>query len=141
MKDMYPRVGVGAFILNDKNHLLLILRNNPPEAGYWSIPGGKVEFMEKLEDAIIREIREEIGLNIKLEKLLCVTDHIVLSDNAHWVSPTFLVFEERGRATNREPHAIRQVQWFPLTELPPLLTLTTSAAVSAYFGQYSKERT
>ena len=38
----YIGVGCGAFILNEKNELLLQQRNKEPEKGYWSIPGGKL---------------------------------------------------------------------------------------------------
>lgn len=43
---MNPRVGVGAFIIDENEKLLLILRNTNPERMHWSIPGGKVEWME-----------------------------------------------------------------------------------------------
>lgn len=39
----YIGVGCGAFIVNEKNELLLQLRNKAPEKEYWSIPGGRVE--------------------------------------------------------------------------------------------------
>lgn len=74
---MNPRVGVGAFIIDENEKLLLILRNTNPERMHWSIPGGKVEWMETVEDTVVREIKEETNLDIKLESLLCVTDHII----------------------------------------------------------------
>ncbi|MFS0520052.1 NUDIX domain-containing protein [Nostoc sp. UIC 10607] len=136
MQEKYPRVGVGGFIIDSENNILLQLRNKPPEAGYWSIPGGKVEFMEKLEDAITRELKEELGINVRIEDMLCVTNHIVPTDNAHWVAPTFLVEIIRGEIRNLEPDAIRQVQWFPLNNLPDNLTITTCSAIEAYFKKF-----
>jgi len=134
-----PRVGVGAFILNEQTSLLLVLRNKQPEAKHWSIPGGKVEFKEKLESAIVREIKEEVGLDIKVKKLLCVTDHIspdISSDcSYHWVCPTFLVEVTGGVAKNLEPNAICQIGWFPLDRLPDKLTITTYSAIAAYQGK------
>lgn len=38
-----PRIGVGAVIRNEKNEILLVLRNRDPEKDNWSIPGGKVK--------------------------------------------------------------------------------------------------
>lgn len=132
----YPRVGVGAVVLDEQDRIVLQLRNKPPEVDHWSIPGGKVEFMEKLEDAIIRELKEELGIDVIVEDLLRVTDHIVPEENAHWVSPAFLVRVVKGQAENMEPDATRQVKWFPLTELPEKLTITTRSAVDAYFSKY-----
>jgi len=132
----YPRVGVGAVVLDEKNRILLQLRNKPPEEGHWSIPGGRVEFMEKLEDAIVRELKEELGIDVIVEDMLRVTDHIVPADNAHWVSPAFLVRVVGGQAENLEPEATRRVEWFPLDALPDKLTITTRSAVEAYFKKY-----
>lgn len=133
----YPRVGVGAVVLDENNRILLQLRNNPPEVDHWSIPGGRVEFMEKLQDAIVREIKEELGIDTVVEDMLCVTDHIVPADNAHWVSPAFLVRVVKGQAQNLEPHATKKLEWFPLNNLPEKLTVTTRSAVNAYFKKYS----
>jgi ADP-ribose pyrophosphatase len=134
----YPKVGVGAVLLDEDNRILLQLRNKPPEADHWSIPGGRVEFMEKLQAAIVREIKEELGIDAVVEDMLCVTDHIVPADNAHWVSPAFLVRTIAGQAENLEPHATKKVEWFPLTNLPEKLTVTTRSAVDAYFTKYGK---
>lgn len=126
-----PRVGVGAVILNPQGEILLVLRNRPPESGHWSIPGGKVEWMETLEDTIVREVAEEVGLEVRMERLLCVTNHLVPADQAHWVAPTYQCAVVGGQAVNREPGAIRDLGWFPLDRLPGPLTLTTRAALEA----------
>ncbi|BCT30228.1 NUDIX domain-containing protein [Bacillus velezensis] len=83
-KTEHPRVGVGAFILNEEQELLLVLRKKDPEANHWSIPGGKVEWMEKAEDTVIREIKEEVGVTIQVDSLLCVTNHILHDEETHW---------------------------------------------------------
>ena len=52
-------------LVNEKNEVLISLRKNKKEYnGYWEYPGGKVEEDETLEQAIIREIKEEINLEI-----------------------------------------------------------------------------
>ena len=45
----YPKVGVGAIVLDMEQRVLLQLRNKPPEVDHWSIPGGRVEFMERVQ--------------------------------------------------------------------------------------------
>jgi ADP-ribose pyrophosphatase YjhB (NUDIX family) len=55
---------VGVVVLDDAGRLLLIKRGHPPSAGRWSIPGGRVEEGETLEQAAVREAREETGLDV-----------------------------------------------------------------------------
>jgi ADP-ribose pyrophosphatase YjhB (NUDIX family) len=107
------------------------MRRRPPEADCWSIPGGKVEYMERLEDAVVREIEEEVGLHISDLDLLCVTDYMVPEEEAHWVCPTYLARTVNGEPRNNEPEKLGQVAWYPLCDLPHPLTLTTEAALHA----------
>lgn len=73
----YIGVGVGAVIKNSSGEILLLLRNKEPEKGCWSIPGGKVEMFETLEEAIKREVKEEVNVDIEITKLITVTNHII----------------------------------------------------------------
>ena len=57
-----PELCVGAIAVDDER-LLLIRRGTPPEAGYWSLPGGRVEHGETMAQAVIRELAEECGLD------------------------------------------------------------------------------
>ena len=127
-----PRVGVGALILDDSKRVLLMLRKKPPEANNWSIAGGRVEFMESIETAITREVKEELGVDVEVLELLCVTNHILPEENAHWVAPAFLVRITNGEITNREPCATQQIQFFSLDSVPPNLTITARNALRAY---------
>lgn len=67
-------VGVAGVIWNGTGQVLLIRRRNPPRAGQWSLPGGKVERGETLEAAVRREIREETGLEVDLLGLAGVAE-------------------------------------------------------------------
>jgi len=83
-----PKVGVGVMILNKQGQVLLGKRHDNAEKagsdlhgeGTWTMPGGKLDFHETLIDGAIREVAEEIGVNIPKEKLgvLCVQDDMVI---------------------------------------------------------------
>ena len=131
----YIGVGCGAFIINENGQLLLQKRNKEPEKGYWSIPGGKLEWMETFEDAVKREVKEECDVEIKVEKLLGICDHIVKNDNQHWVSPSFLCTITEGIPKIMEPTKHTDMKWFDLDRLPENLTITTQDAINAYRKQ------
>lgn len=130
-----PRVGVGVLILNDAQEVLLTLRRRPPEAGLWSIAGGKVEFMETLQETAVREAKEETGLDVELTHLLCVSDHLIPAEGQHWVSPAYLARIVGGRLANLEPDKTEAVRFFSLDALPEHLTLTARNALAALRGR------
>lgn len=61
----------GAILENDRGEILLVKRKVDPNKGYWDVAGGFVDFEENLEESIERELREELGTNIKGLKYLC----------------------------------------------------------------------
>jgi len=70
-----PVVGVGAVVVKD-DQLVLIKRGKAPRKGEWSLPGGGVELTETTRDAVLREIREETGLEVTLAGVIDVVDFI-----------------------------------------------------------------
>ncbi|MDD2325831.1 MAG: NUDIX domain-containing protein [Alphaproteobacteria bacterium] len=130
----YIGVGCGAFIV-DSGRLLLGQRVKEPEAGFWSIPGGKVDFGETFELAACREILEETGLIIQIDRLLALTDHIVPDEGMHWVTPSFLAHVTGGVMQNLEPDKCTALEWFAFDALPDKLTIPTLKALAAYLGR------
>lgn len=133
----YIGVGVGAVILRD-NKILLLLRNKAPEAGCWTIPGGKVEFGETVEAAILREVQEEVGTEAKIIAPLGVTNHILKEEGTHYVSPRFLV-SIIGEPKNMEPMSHSEMKWFSIDALPENVTMTTQKALSAFLTWHNEK--
>ena len=82
MKRLYPDqpfVGIGAIIICD-GKILLEKRKNDPGKGKWSVPGGLVELGENIEQTVLREVREETGLEVEKP------EHIDVVDNVDFVS-------------------------------------------------------
>jgi 8-oxo-dGTP diphosphatase len=126
-----PRLGVGAFIRDESGRLLLVQRRREPEAGHWGLPGGKVDFGETVEAAVVREIEEELGVALRLDGLLCLVDQIDRAAGTHWVAPVYRAAIAAGDPVNREPAALAAIGWFAPDALPQPLTLATRVALAA----------
>ena len=95
-----PYVGVGAVIVQG-GQVLIVKRKYDPLAGQWSLPGGGVELGETLEDSVVREMREETGLDIEVGPVIEVFDRITRDSNGdvryHFVLVDYLCWPAGGR--------------------------------------------
>jgi 8-oxo-dGTP diphosphatase len=103
--------------------VLLIRRGTPPRIGEWSIPGGRIEWGERVADAALRELREETGVEADLVGLVDVVDGIFSSrsDGAVWGHYVLIDFAARWRGG--EPQAgddAAEAQFWPLSQLDAL---------------------
>ena len=64
-----PKVGVGV-VAERRGKLLLVRRNHEPKLGEWSFPSGFVDAGEELEAGVVRETKEETGLDVRVTRLL-----------------------------------------------------------------------
>lgn len=131
----YIGVSVGAFILNDKGEILLLKRsqNSKNERGSWEAPGGAVEFSEKREDAVKREAREELDVEIEIIDSLAVIDELLPQDKQHWLATSYLVKIKDNQVPRIvEPHKHDEIGWFAIDNLPNPMSKVTSADIEAY---------
>lgn len=96
-----PLVGVGGIVFRE-DQVLLIRRGRDPGRGQWSIPGGGVRLGEPLEEALIREMREETGLEVEPLVLVEVLDRIIPGTDGriryHYVLIDYLCRVREGEA-------------------------------------------
>ena len=111
-----PLVGVGAVIV-ENGRVLLVQRGREPLMGHWSLPGGLIEVGESLHMAVVREVREETGLEVEPTELIELLDRIHRADNRvryHYVIADYLC-----RVTGGSLHAASDadaVRWVDRAE-------------------------
>jgi len=132
-KEGVPRLGCGAAIM-ENSKILLVKRKRPPEADHWGLPGGKVEPGERVEDAIVREIGEELGITIRLDRWICTVDHPDEDTAQRWVAEVHTASIVAGAPRICEPLALAAVEWFAMDRLPAPLTAATVQAIAALGG-------
>jgi len=88
-KKKYPQITVDALIPLDHESLVLIKRKNPPYKDHWAIPGGFVELGETLEYAVMREAKEETGLDVEPIKIINIYSDPLRDPRGHTITVAF----------------------------------------------------
>lgn len=84
------KVGVSGLVFNRNGDILMIQRSTPPQAGFWHIPGGKLEPGEDLKACCEREIFEETGLKATAGPIIAIADRKI--EGFHYLIVDFLAF-------------------------------------------------
>jgi ADP-ribose pyrophosphatase YjhB (NUDIX family) len=113
-----PVVAVGVLLL-DGDRVLLIKRGRPPQVGRWTVPGGGVELGETLEEAALRELKEETGLGCTLGPVVEVLDRVVRDDTGR-VEYHYVILDFLGSAPSGSLQAASDcadARWVPIADL------------------------
>jgi len=97
--------------------VLLVKRGVEPFKGKWALPGGRVECGERVEDAALRELKEETGIEGELVTLISVYSDPNRDPRGHYVSVAFLAVP-KGSAEPKAATDAAEAKWFPLSEIP-----------------------
>jgi 8-oxo-dGTP diphosphatase len=123
-KNKRPKVGLGVYILNDKNQLLLLKRASAHGSGSWCPPGGHIEFGESFFDCAKRETKEESDLDIVEAEVIGLTNDIHLNEQKHYVTVHVKAVKWFGEPKIVELEKWTEIGWFDLDKLPAPLFLS-----------------
>jgi 8-oxo-dGTP diphosphatase len=112
-----PKLTVDAVIVKG-DRVVLVKRKNNPFKDYWALPGGFMEYGEKVEDAVLREAKEETGLKVKIIKLTGVYSDPKRDPRGHIVSVVYLCNKVGGEL--KADTDAKEVKWFNINEVPQL---------------------
>ncbi|MBM4248572.1 MAG: NUDIX domain-containing protein [Euryarchaeota archaeon] len=105
-------------VIEREGALLLVRRGRPPFEGMHALPGGFVEAGETVEEAVVREVREETGLRTRVAGLLGVYSDPERDPRGHTVSAVFVLEATGGRLRGGDDAA--EAAFFDIGKLPPL---------------------
>lgn len=111
------KTSVVACIIDDHERVLLTRRCVEPFCGQWVMPGGKVDHGEPLLEALHREVHEEVGLEVQIEGLLDVYEHVALGgNNDHYV---ILYYRAHPLTCELIPNnqEVTEADWVPANQL------------------------
>jgi len=109
------RVGVVALILRGDRVLFICRADATPQPGVWAPPSGEIEAGESQQAAVVREVREEVGLDVK--PLRCVRESVSVSGSHRlywWLA------EPLGGTLVLDPHEASDARWVNAADLDTL---------------------
>ena len=117
MKYKSPSLTTDGVII-ESGKILLIKRKNNPYKNKWALPGGFVEYGERVEEAIFREILEETGLKTKINYLFDIYSDPKRDPRGHTVTVVYLLEIINGVLKSGDDAA--DAKFFNLSDLPEL---------------------
>ncbi len=112
-----PSLTVDGVMIRDYD-VLLIKRVNDPYKNMWAIPGGFVEYGERTEDAVLREVKEETGLEAGIDRLVGVYSDPKRDPRKHVVSVVYLLKDIIGEPKGGDD--AKEAKWWNVDHLPDL---------------------
>lgn len=101
---------------DNEYEILLIQRKNPPFQGKFALPGGFVEYGESVEEACIREVKEETNLDVKIERLIGVYSKPDRDPRGHTITAAFLCIPIRNSNPSGGDDA-KNARFFKISEI------------------------
>jgi 8-oxo-dGTP diphosphatase len=111
-----PRLTADGIVISDSK-ILLVRRKFDPFEGRYALPGGFVEYGERVDECVIREVKEETGLRVSIDRLLGVYSAPNRDPRGHTVTLVYVLNLEGGTLSDSEE---TKAEWMPLKGIPPL---------------------
>lgn len=126
-------------IVKDGNRVLMGRRGNVFGKGSWAFPGGHLEYGEKTEGCVRRELNEEVGIEpLEMELIGIINDIRREEDKTHYIRFVYVVKKFSGEVTNREPDKCEGWEWKEKNNLPEPIFIGHRKVVELYRAPHKK---
>ena len=116
--------------------ILLIKRDTVPFKGYWALPGGRAEPGEIVEQTVVREVKEETGLDVTvLRKIGEYHEQGIQGGVDYDYYPACFLVKVVGGEMRKQQGEIQEIQLFSLDDVPEPLAFVHSSMVKDYIAQ------
>ena len=124
-----------AIIPYSQDAILLIKRNTVPFKGFWALPGGRAEPGETVEQTIVREVKEETGLDVIVVRKIGEYHELGTQDNVdyEYYPACFLVRFVSGEI-QRQRSEIQEIKLFKMREIPRNLAFVHNDMIRDYLA-------
>jgi 8-oxo-dGTP diphosphatase len=124
-----------AIIPFPEDEVLLIKRNTIPFKGYWALPGGRMDPGETVEQTILREVKEEAGLDVAIVRKIGEYVEVGVKDGVEYeYYPTCFLVKKVGGEIKKQESEIQEIQLFSLDKLPYPLAFEHDKMLEDYLG-------
>jgi 8-oxo-dGTP diphosphatase len=124
---------VTAIVEYPADRILLVKRGTVVFKGFWALPGGRVDAGETAEQAVVREVKEETGLNVEIVRKIGEYREMGVQDGIEYdYQPTCFLVRQVGGGISRQEKEIKEIRLFTLSELPKKLAFEHSSMIKDY---------
>jgi 8-oxo-dGTP diphosphatase len=122
-----------AIIIFSPDKILLIKRATVPFKGYWALPGGRVDPGETVEQTIVREVKEETGLDVAVVSKIGEYHEQGVQDGVEYnYYPACFLVKTIGGEIKKQESEIEEIKLFSLNEIPEILAFEHAKMVKDY---------
>lgn len=128
-------IAVSGIIIH-KNKVCLLKRKISPDVGNWCLPGGKLKRNETVENAILREVKEEINCKVSIKQLLGISNYVNSKENMHWVTIIYelsICRDNSCNPTNAEKDQHEAMEFFDFRTLPSNIAESSLYGLMLYY--------
>ena len=116
--------------------ILLIKRDTVPFKGYWALPGGRAEPGETVEQTVVREVKEETGLDVTIVRKIGEYHEQGIQGVVEYdYYPACFLVKVVGGEMRKQQGEIQEIQLFSLDDVPEPLAFVHSSMVKDYIAQ------